>query len=95
MGGAEVMDRFDGSQINDPPLGPSTTIGRHPDFPPVSPPPRAPTNTRTSLALRLAALLALTLLGFGGAFYDVARSIGGGSRAAYLLVMPVLLVMIA
>ena len=47
------------------------------------------------LALRLAALLALTLLGFGGTFYDVARSIGGGSLAAYLLVMPVLLVMIA
>jgi hypothetical protein len=28
-------------------------------------------------------LLALNLLGFGGAFYDVARSIGGGSCAAY------------
>ena len=33
-------------------------------------------------ALRLAALLGLTLLGFGGVFYDVARSILGGSRAA-------------
>ena len=77
------MDRLDGSQINDPPLGPSTAIGRHPDFTLVSPPPRAPANTRVSLALRLAALLALTLLGFGGAFYDVARSIGGGSCASY------------
>lgn len=28
--------------------------------------------TRTGLALRLAALVSLTLLGFGGAFYDVA-----------------------
>ena len=78
------MYRLDGSQINDPPLG-SAAIGRHPDFPPVSPPPppRASANTRVSLALRLVALLALTLLGFGGASYDVARSIGGGSRAAY------------
>jgi hypothetical protein len=37
----------------------------------------------------------LTLLGFGGVFLDVARSIGGGSRAAYLLVIPFLMVMIA
>lgn len=49
----------------------------------------------SGLALRLAALLGLILLGFGGVFYDVARSIGGGSRAAYLIVMPALLVMIA
>ena len=91
------MDRLDGSQVNDPPPRPSTAIRRHPDFPPIEPPPaaRAPANSRIGLALRLAALLALTLLGFGGAFYDVARSVGGGSRAAYLLVMPVLLVMIA
>ncbi len=52
-------------------------------------------DTRAGLLLRLAALIGLTLLGFGGVFYDVARSIGGGSRAAYLLVVPVLMVMIA
>lgn len=51
--------------------------------------------TKTGLVLRLAALIALTVLGFGGVFYDVARSIGGGSRAAYLLVIPFLMVMIA
>jgi hypothetical protein len=51
--------------------------------------------TKTGLVLRLAALIGLTLLGFGGVFYDVVRSIGGGSRAAYLLVIPVLMVMIA
>lgn len=91
------MDRSDEFQIHDQPLRPSTAIRRHPDFPPISPPPapRAPANPRIGLALRLAALLALTLLGFGSTFYDVALSIGGGSRAAYLLVMPVLLVMIA
>jgi hypothetical protein len=53
----------------------------------------APHNS--GLALRIAALLGLTLLGFGGVFYDVARSISGGSRAAYLMVMPALLMMIA
>jgi hypothetical protein len=67
------------------------------------PPPTAPNSisgrrdsrTKTGLVLRLTALVALTLLGFGGVFFDVARSIGGGSRAAYLLVIPVLMVMIA
>jgi hypothetical protein len=49
----------------------------------------------SGLALRIALLLGLTLLGFGGVFYDVARSIGGGSRAAYLMVVPALLMMIA
>jgi len=53
----------------------------------------APHNS--SLALRIAALLGLTLLGFGGVFYDAARAITGGSRAAYLMVMPALLMMIA
>ncbi len=91
------MHRLDGAQIDDQLPRPSTAIRRHPDFPPIVPPPapRAPATSRIGLALRLAALLALTLLGFGGTFYDVARSIGGGSRAAYLLVIPVLLVMIA
>ena len=50
---------------------------------------------KTGLAPRLAALIGLTLLGFGGDFHDVARSIGAGSRSAYLLVIPVLMVMIA
>ena len=58
-------------------------------------PARPRSRTKTGLVLRLAALISLTLLGFGGVFYDVARSIGGGSRSAYLLVIPVLMVMIA
>lgn len=64
---------------------------------PTTAPTPAPTRSRTpvGLVLRLAALVGLTLLGFGGVFYDVARSIGGGSRAAYLIVIPVLMVMIA
>jgi hypothetical protein len=45
--------------------------------------------------IRIAALLGLTLLAYGGVFYDTARAISGGSRAAYLIVVPVLLVMIA
>lgn len=45
--------------------------------------------------LRIAGLLALTLLAYGGVFYEIARSINEGSRASYLMVMPVLLAMIA
>jgi hypothetical protein len=56
---------------------------------------RRPSWPTFGLFPRLAALLILTLLGFGGVFYDVARSIADGSRSAYLMVMPVLLVMIA
>ncbi len=37
----------------------------------------------------------LTLLAVGGEVYDVARSIAGGSRSAYLMVLPALLAMIA
>lgn len=96
------MHRFDGAQIDDQPPRPSTAIRRHLDFPPIAPQPvdpppvpRAQSSPRNGLALRLAALIALTLLGFGGVFYDVARAVNGGSRAAYLVVVPVLLVMIA
>ena len=63
--------------------------------PEASEPIRRRTRSKTGLALRITALVGLTLLGFGGIFYDVARSIGGGSRAAYLLTIPVLMVMIA
>ena len=61
---------------------------RHPDFPPISAPARKQfpirdwAKPKSALALRISALLGLTMLGFGGVFYDVARSILGGSRAA-------------
>ena len=47
------------------------------------------------LVLRIGGLLALTLLAYGGVFWEITRSIVGGSRASYLMVMPVLLAMIA
>jgi hypothetical protein len=47
------------------------------------------------LVLRITGLLALTLLAYGGVFYEIARSINEGSRASYLMVMPILLAMIA
>ena len=71
-------------------------VGRHPDFPPISAPPGAPDPIRDwakpkpALALRLAALLGLTLLGFGGVFYDVARSIAGGFWY-FLLAIPLVI----
>ncbi len=47
------------------------------------------------LVLRIAGLLALTLLAYGGVFQEITRSISEGSRSSYLMVMPVLLAMIA
>lgn len=48
-----------------------------------------------AFGLRLVGLVGLTLIAYGTVIYDVALSIGGGSRTAYLMVIPVLLVMIA
>ncbi len=48
-----------------------------------------------AFGLRVAGLVGLTLIAYGSVIYDVALSIGGGSRTAYLMVIPVLLVMIA
>lgn len=73
---------------------PAKSALRQPD-PPIAVPPRKRARLKSGLLLRVAALLGLTLLAYGGTFYDVAVSIAGGSRAAYLMVMPLLLVMIA
>lgn len=76
-------------------------VGSDPDLisgaQPVVPQPNRSRSARPTLGLvlRIAALLSLTLLAYGGVFYDTAHAINGGSRAAYLLVVPVLLVMIA
>jgi hypothetical protein len=45
--------------------------------------------------LRLALLAAFILVAYGGIFYQVAMSIAGGSRLAYLVVVPLLIAMIA
>lgn len=71
--------------------------GRHPDFTPVADarPVRGRADLDLGLALRVGAMLGLVLVGYGVVLQDLARSIIGGSRAAYLMVIPVLMGMIA
>lgn len=85
-GGWAVFDGSDDASA----AGPRATSGDGPDSAespitaPTPVPGRRRSRTKTGLVLRLAAPIGLALLGFGGVFYDVARSVGGVTAAAVL-----------